>query len=180
MHMQSVSATSIYFCLPDENTKEATKSARPRTRGMPTMKPQQNKRLRTKHEPTNETTSRVKGRKNAEQYLRPDRQRQHRFHGCRPQPVRFRQGLLHLVQEGFQQVVFQKVFINASAAVMNRSSSRGVPIYLGPSGDKSKQIVFTRRSIPQVVAQTARPCRQSADHCPNHLSRRDNGKHQQF
>lgn len=31
---------------------------------MPTMKSQQNKLLRTKHEPTNETTSRVKGRKN--------------------------------------------------------------------------------------------------------------------
>ena len=42
------------------------------------MKPQQNKRLHTKHEPTNETTNRVKGRKNAEQHLRPDRQRQHR------------------------------------------------------------------------------------------------------
>ena len=111
MHMRSVSVTSIYFCLPDENTKEATKPARLRTRGMLTMKPQQNKRLRTKHGPTNETTSRVKGRKNAEQHLRPDRQRQHRFHGCRPQPVRLRQGLLHLVQEGFQQVVFQKVFI---------------------------------------------------------------------
>lgn len=63
MHMKSVSGTSIYFCLPDEDTKEATKPARPRTRGMPTMKPQQNKRLRTKHEPTNETTSRVKGNK---------------------------------------------------------------------------------------------------------------------
>ena len=63
MHMQSASVTSIYFCLPDENTKEATKPARPRTRGTLTMKPQQNKRLRTKHEPTNETTSRVKGRK---------------------------------------------------------------------------------------------------------------------
>ena len=75
------------------------------------MKPQQNKRLHTKHEPTNETTSRVKGRKNAEQHLRPDRQRQHRFHGCRPQPVRLRQSLLHLVQEGFQQVRFLKVFI---------------------------------------------------------------------
>ena len=97
MHMQSVSDTSIYLCLPDENTKEATKPARPCTRGMLTMEPQQNKRLRTKHEPTNETTSRVKGRKNAEQHLRPDRQRQHRFHGCRPQPVRLRQGLLHLV-----------------------------------------------------------------------------------
>ena len=106
--MQSVSVTGIYFCLPDENTKEATKPARLHTRGMPTMKPQQNKRLRTKHEPTNETTSRVKGRKKAEQYLRPDRQRQHRFHGCRPQPVRLRQGLLHLVQEGFQQVRFHK------------------------------------------------------------------------
>ena len=63
--MQSVFVTSIYFCLPDENTKEATKPARPRTRGMLTMKPQQNKRLHTKHEPTNETTSRVKGRKNS-------------------------------------------------------------------------------------------------------------------
>ena len=47
MHMQSASVTSIYFCLPDENTKEATKPARPRTRGMLTMKPQQNKRLHT-------------------------------------------------------------------------------------------------------------------------------------
>lgn len=111
MHMQSASVTSIYFCLPDENTKEATKPARPRTRGMLTMKPQQNKRLHTKHEPTNETTNRVKGRKNAEQHLQPDRQRQHRFHGCRPQPVRLRQSLLHLVQEGFQQVRFLKVFI---------------------------------------------------------------------
>lgn len=149
--MQSVSVTGIYFCLPDENTKDATKPARLHTRGMPTMKPQQNKRLRTKHEPTNETTSRVKGRKNAEQYLRPDRQRQHRFHGCRPQPVRLRQGLLHLVQEGFQQVRFHKKSLsNASAAVMNRSSSRGVPIYLGPSDDESKQIVFTRRPIDNV------------------------------
>jgi hypothetical protein len=61
--MQHVSITSIYFCLLDEDTKEAMKLTRFHIRGMPTMKPQRKKRLRTKHEPTNETTSRVKGRK---------------------------------------------------------------------------------------------------------------------
>ena len=29
----------------------------------------------------------------------------------------------------------------------------------------------TNRSVPQVVAQTARPCRQSADHCPDQTVR---------
>lgn len=47
----------------------------------------------------------------------------------------FAKGLLHLVQEGFQQVRF-KSLSNASAAVMNRSSSRGVPIY-APAVPKS-------------------------------------------
>ncbi|WP_236714517.1 hypothetical protein, partial [Bifidobacterium breve] len=41
LHMQYASVTSIYFCLPDEDTKEAMKLTRFHIRGMPTMKPQQ-------------------------------------------------------------------------------------------------------------------------------------------
>lgn len=104
----SAPAGARYLRKPDDDESRPHGAVGPRAFVMPLDVDQMNlgprfsartrfKLPHTKHEPTNETTSRVKGRKNAEQHLRPDRQRQHRFHGCRSQPVCLRQGLLHLV-----------------------------------------------------------------------------------